>query len=64
MFLGKGVEFLLDAQTGTGMWKKRAFYAGPQYPSPHSVWFGAEALTTALCLEALLRYKKSLSSRK
>jgi squalene cyclase len=58
----KGVEFLLDSQIRTGMWKKRAFYAGPQYPSPHSVWFGAEALTTALCLEALLRIEETVAS--
>jgi hypothetical protein len=60
--LTKGVEFLLDSQTRTGIWKKRAFYAGPQHPSPHSVWFGAEALTTALCLEALLRFEKTVAA--
>jgi hypothetical protein len=58
--LTKGVEFLLDSQIRTGMWKKRAFYTGPQYPSPHSVWFGAEALTTALCLEAMLRFEETV----
>ncbi len=60
--LTKGVEFLLDSQTRTGIWKRRAFYAGPQHPSPHSVWFGAEALTTALCLEALLRFEKTVAA--
>lgn len=60
--LTKGAEFLLDSQTKTGMWKKRAFYAGPQHPSPHSVWFGAEALTTALCLEALLRFEGTFAA--
>ena len=60
--LRKGIEFLLDTQTKTGMWKKRAFYAGPRHPSPHSVWFGAEALTTALCLEALLRFEGTIAS--
>ena len=53
----KGIEYLLNTQAETGMWKKRAFYAGPRHPSPHSVWFGAEVLTTALCLEALLRFQ-------
>jgi hypothetical protein len=55
--LSKGIEFLLDTQGETGLWKKRAFYAGPRHPCPHSVWYGAEALTTALCLEALLRFE-------
>jgi len=59
--LRKGIEFLLDTQAETGMWKKRAFYAGPRHPSPHSVWFGAEALTTALCLEALLRFEGTIA---
>jgi hypothetical protein len=60
--LTKGIEFFLDTQTRTVMWKRRAFYAGPQYPSTHSVWFGAEALTTALCLEALLRFEATFAA--
>ena len=60
--LTKGIEFLLETRTRIGMWRKLAFYAGPQYPRPHSVWFGADALTTALCLEALLRFEGTLSS--
>ena len=62
LILRKGIEFLLDTQTETGMWKRRAFYAGPQYPKPHSVWFGGEALTTALCFEALLRFEGTVAA--
>lgn len=60
--LTKGIEFLLATRTRTGVWRKLAFYAGPQYPRPHSVWFGAEALTTALCLEALLRFDGTIAA--
>lgn len=60
--LTKGIKFLLDNQAETGMWKKRAFYAGPRYPSPQSVWYGAEALTTALCLEVLLRFERVIAA--
>ena len=55
--LTKSIDFLLDTQSNDGFWKRIAFYAGPRYPLPHSVWFGGEALTTALCVEALARFK-------
>lgn len=60
--LKKGIGFLLDTQTEIGLWKKRSFYAGPRHPTPHSVWYGAEALTTALCLEALLRFEGTFAA--
>ena len=56
--LMKGIDFLLDTQSDNGMWKKSAFYAGPRYPISHSVWFGAEVLTTALCVETLARFER------
>lgn len=45
---------LLQAQAPDGSWPRLAFYSGPEPPGPHSVYFGSEALTTVLCLEALV----------
>jgi hypothetical protein len=47
---------LAQAQQSDGGWPIRAFYAGPEAPLPHAVWFGSRALTTGFCLEALARY--------
>lgn len=49
------VEYLMGCQREDGSWQRQRFYAGPPPPQPQSVWFGAEALTTAFCLEALAR---------
>jgi hypothetical protein len=46
---------LLRTQQEDGSWRRSPFYCGPEPPGPRSVWWGSEALTTALCLEALAR---------
>ena len=43
------------AQRQDGSWSAEAFYCGPEPPGPRTVYFGSAALTTALCLEALVR---------
>lgn len=47
------VRWLVQAQRPDGKWVRRPFYAGPEPPSSHAVWWGSAALTTALVLEAL-----------
>ena len=59
--LMKSVDLLLETQNDDGFWKRIAFYTGPRYPAPNSVWHGAEALTTALCVEALARFKRLIN---
>lgn len=49
---------LLCAQQSDGGWPLIAFYAGPEFPAPHRVWFASRALTTGFCLEALARYSR------
>lgn len=61
--LGGGVENLVSAQLDDGSWPRIAYYAGPVPPKPLARWYGSEELTTALCLEALVRYR-ALVSRK
>ncbi|MBN2531256.1 MAG: hypothetical protein JXB88_00115 [Spirochaetales bacterium] len=46
---------LMNRQQANGAWGRSAFYAGPEPPGPHSVWFGSEELTTAFCLEVLTK---------
>lgn len=63
LYLGKkdlpmirpAVEYLIDCQQEDGSWPRQRFYAGPPPPLPRSVWFGSEALTTMISLEALAR---------
>lgn len=55
----EGVKLLLQRQSGEGSWARAAFYRGPEPPVTHSVWWGSEALTTALCVEALARSQVS-----
>lgn len=55
--LTRGVRFLIASQTDTGEWQRwRIYYGGPQ----KVVGFGSEELSTAFCLEALARFKKSI----
>jgi hypothetical protein len=51
----RAVDALLAMQSSEGGWEREAFYAGPEPPTPHAVYWGSEELTTALCLEALAR---------
>jgi hypothetical protein len=48
------IERLLQAQQSAGNWKKKAFYFGG--PKKIMGW-GSDALTTAICIEALTKYK-------
>ena len=50
--LAKG---LVSSQRADGSWPRRAFSAGPEPPWPQQVWWGSEALTTAVCHEALVK---------
>ena len=52
------IHGLLDQQERDGGRPLIPFYAGPEPPAPHAVWFGSRELTTALCAEALSRYLK------
>ena len=54
------VMYLIGCQQENGSWQRQRFYAGPPPPTPHTVWFGSEALTTAFCLEALARMAEAL----
>jgi hypothetical protein len=49
------LEWLMRAQQTDGCWARSAFYAGPEPPEPHQVWWGSEELTTGFCVEALAR---------
>jgi hypothetical protein len=55
--------WLSEAQQPDGRWARRAFYAGPEPPAPHAVWWGSESVTTALCLEALVKVSQGQASR-
>jgi hypothetical protein len=48
-----GISFLLKRQQFTGSWTSSAFYIARDA----SVWWGSEELTTAICIEALVRYR-------
>ncbi|MBJ7614346.1 MAG: hypothetical protein DLM67_24705 [Candidatus Nephthysia bennettiae] len=54
--LDRQIDVILSRQRDDGSWPRAAFYSGPRAPLPRSVWFGSEELTTALCLEAVVRY--------
>ncbi|MUG95827.1 hypothetical protein F7734_27100 [Scytonema sp. UIC 10036] len=54
--LSKAVHYLLRRQQDNGSWSRIAIWAGPEPPIPHSVWWGSQDLTTAVCVEALVRY--------
>jgi len=51
-----GVQYLLNNQNGDGGWDCAPFYTG----APQALYYGSEELTTALCLEALAKYAKTL----
>jgi hypothetical protein len=55
--LDQAVNWLVENQSADGSWPRTAAWAGPPPPGPHSVWWGSEELTTAICLEALARYE-------
>ena len=59
-----GIDFLLKKQSSKGCWKKAVFFLGPPFwfltVPPFYRYYGSEALTTALCVEALKNYLKKL----
>ncbi len=56
------VGHLLAQQGEEGGFSRAAYFMGPFAPAPRSVWFGSEELTTALALEALVRYRIATSA--
>ncbi len=49
------LEFLLATQREDGSWRQQAFFSQPKPPPPRKYWWATPALTTAFCLEALIR---------
>ncbi len=60
----RSLDRLIDAQEADGSWPRCPFYSGPEPPVPHSVWFGSQEMTTALCLEALARSRFATGARR
>lgn len=50
------INLIVETQKENGCWQKHPFYQGDEYPNPISVYFGSEAISTAFCLEAILKY--------
>lgn len=55
------VNYLLSAQAANGSWPRNVFYWGG--PAKKIGW-GAEALSTAFCLEGLARYYETVNNKK
>ena len=53
----KGIEYLISEQLQNGSWKKDVAMTNQKA----TVFFGSDELTTAIVLEALYKYKNSLS---
>jgi len=49
------VKLLLDAQQANGSWPISPFYQGGKYPNPVSIYNGTESVSTAVCLETLVK---------
>lgn len=52
--LERAVRYLLQCQNADGSWARHAMFLGP------APYYGSEELTTALCVEALLRYHAAM----
>jgi hypothetical protein len=48
---------LVARQRADGSWPISAVFAGPEPPAAPSIWWGSDEFTTALCHEALARYR-------
>lgn len=57
----QAINYLIKMQDMTGLWARSALYYGS---SSKKIGFGSEELTTALCLEALARYRESITKQK
>jgi len=53
----EGIDYLVDTQTFRGSWPASAFYAAKD----DGVFWGSQEFTTAICLEALVRYRTAFS---
>lgn len=51
------VENVLEDQGDDGSWPRVSFWAGPEPPHQHSLFWGAEEITTALSIECLSRFQ-------
>jgi hypothetical protein len=56
--LERAVRFLLAGQQADGSWPRASLYSGPK----KMYGWGSEELITGFCLEALLHYRRTLSS--
>jgi hypothetical protein len=53
---------ILYTQGSDGAWDRAMAWAGPEPPGPHTLFWGSEEITTALCLEALSRYRAKVAN--
>jgi len=52
----EAIEYILGAQAKDGSWPRAVFFLGP------APYYGSEELTTAICIEALVRYQSLMRS--
>jgi hypothetical protein len=50
------IKKIIDSQCENGSWKRHPFYQGGIYPDPVSCSFGSESISTAYCLEAIVKF--------
>jgi len=55
--LFRAVHSVLENQRDDGSWPRVSYWAGPEPPQPHSLFWGAEEITTALSIECLSRFQ-------
>ena len=51
--LSKAVEHIVNTQNSKGSWDKSVFFKGPE-----PLYYGSDELNTAICLEALQKYRQ------
>lgn len=59
--LDRSVQYLLAQQRSHGEWERWAFYFGGGFGKMHC--WGSEELTTAFCVEALVRYRDGITGQ-
>lgn len=60
--LSRAVQNVLETQSDDGSWPRVSFWAGPEPPYQHSLFWGAEEITTALSVECLSRFQSFCKS--
>jgi hypothetical protein len=50
------ISSIVDLQTKDGSWDKFPFHQGGKYPQPAAIFCGSECLSTALCIESIIKY--------